>query len=257
MSKSVFGFQGMLSMAKKVLVVDDEKLARDRIVRFISELGYSFEVTEADSGLSALEKINANSPDILFLDIQMPGLNGFELLQQLENRPFKIIFQTAYDEYAIQAFDENALDYLLKPYTQERFKAAVDKAIESVQQDQRLRDLEKQLLKRDGYLTRISVRTGDKIHLVEISEVHSFVSKDHYTCIYTNSAEFITELSLTYLEDRLDPNQFLRCHRNNIVCAKKIQKVGTGANMVIQMPGGLELPVSRQNRKVLMDKIKV
>ncbi|MGZ6432723.1 MAG: LytR/AlgR family response regulator transcription factor [Pseudobdellovibrionaceae bacterium] len=92
-------------MFKKVLIVDDEKLAKDRILRFLTELGYPFEVTEADSELSALRKIRESPPDILFLDIQMPGLSGLELLQQIEHRPFKIIFQTAYDEYAIQAFN--------------------------------------------------------------------------------------------------------------------------------------------------------
>jgi two-component system LytT family response regulator len=243
-------------VVKKVLVVDDEKLARDRIARFISELGYPFQVIESDSGLSALEKINECHPDILFLDIQMPGLNGFELLQQLEHRPFKIIFQTAHDEYAIQAFNENASDYLLKPYTKDRFKAAVDKSLNSLQQDQRLKDLEKEFRKRDGYLSRISVRQGGKIHLVNVSEIHCLVSKDHYTCIYTGDAEFVSDLSLTHLEERLNADKFLRCHRNNIVCLEKIQKVGTGSNMTVQVACGLELPVSRQNRQVLLERIK-
>lgn len=243
-------------MDKKVLVVDDEKLARDRIIRFISELGYSFEVAEADSGLTALEKISENKPDILFLDIQMPGLNGFELLQQIEHRPFKIIFQTAYDEFAIQAFNENASDYLLKPYTKERFKTAVDKSLVSIQNDQRLLDLEKEFRKRDGYLDRISVRKGDKIHLVDVSDVQCFVSKDHYTFIYTGDAEFVSDLSLTHLEARLDSGKFLRCHRNNIVCLDSILHVGTGSNMTVQIACGMELPVSRQNRQVLMERIK-
>lgn len=245
-----------MPLVKKVLVVDDEKLARDRVARFISELGYPFQVAEADSGLSALEKIIENPPDILFLDIQMPGLNGLELLQQIERRPFKIIFQTAYDEYAIQAFNENASDYLLKPYTKDRFKAAVDKSLSSLEQDQRLLELEKEFQKRDGYLSRISVRKGEKIHLVDVSEVHCFVSKDHYTCIYTGDAEFISDLSLTHLEGRLDGNKFLRCHRNNIVCLEKVQKVGTGSNMTVQVACGLELPVSRQNRQILMERIR-
>jgi two-component system LytT family response regulator len=243
-------------VSKRVLIVDDEKLARDRISRFLTELGYNFEISEADSGVAALERIGSAAPDILFLDIQMPGLNGLEVLQQIESRPFKVIFQTAFDEYAIQAFDENACDYLLKPYTKDRFKTAVEKSLSSIQQDQRLDDLEKEFRKRDGYLNRISVRRGDKIRILDVDDIHCFLSQDHYTCIFTADSEYLSDLSLTHLIERLDPDKFIRSHRNNIVNLSKIEKIGTGPNMTVRLLCGQELPVSRQNRLGVTGKLR-
>lgn len=242
-------------MSKRVLIVDDEKLARDRISRFLTELGYEFDISEADSGVTALEKIGSATPDILFLDIQMPGLTGLEVLQQIESRPFKVIFQTAYDEYAIHAFNENACDYLLKPYTKDRFKAAVEKSLSSIQQDQRLFELEKVFRKRDGCLNRISVRQGDKIRILAVDDIHCFLSQDHYTSIFTADAEYLSDLSLTHLIERLDPDKFIRGHRNNIVNLSKIEKIGTGPNMTVHLICGQELPVSRQNRSAFKSKV--
>lgn len=244
-------------MSKQVLIVDDERLARDRIARFILELGYEFKITMAESGLTALEKIKNCAPDILFLDIQMPGLTGIELLQQIELRPFKVIFQTAFDEYAIQAFTESACDYLLKPFSKERFRIAVEKSLASLHQEQRLCELEESFRKKDGYLERISVRKGDKFHLVNVVDVQCFVSRDHYTSIFTADSEFLCDLSLSYLEKRLDPEKFLRCHRNNIVNLAQVQSVTTGANLILRIGLGLELPVSRQNRQILKEKLKL
>ncbi|MGE0528177.1 MAG: LytR/AlgR family response regulator transcription factor [Bdellovibrionales bacterium] len=243
-------------MSKRVLIVDDEKLARDRITRLISELGYDFDISEADSGLAALEKMPSIQPEILFLDIQMPGLTGLEVLQQVEHRPFKIIFQTAYDEYAIQAFDESACDYLLKPYTKDRLKLALERALTSLDQVQRIGELEREFQKRDGYLRRISVRQGDKIRLIEVDEIHCLVSRDHYTFIHTGESEFISDLSLTHLAERLDPEKFLRCHRNNIICLERVDRLAIGANMTVHLLCGLELPVSRSNRQLLQEKIR-
>ncbi|MBK8201182.1 MAG: response regulator transcription factor [Bdellovibrionales bacterium] len=236
-------------MSRTVLVVDDEKLARDRIVRFITEIGYDFEVNEAASGIEALEKIQQVNPDVLFLDIQIPGLSGIEVLQQIETRTFKVIFQTAYDEYAIQAFEKNACDYLLKPFTKDRLKEAIDKAIREIETIQRLSQLEEQFRKRDGHLTRLAAKQGVKTRIIELDDVYCFVSRDHYTCVHIENSEFITDLSLSHLEERLNPERFVRCHRNNIVSLAKVESVVSGDNMTIQLANGLKLPVSRQNRQ--------
>lgn len=239
-------------MSKRVLIVDDEKLARDRISRFITELDYDFEVVEAESGIEALAKIKSGEPELLLLDIEMPGLTGVEMLQQIEERPFRVVFQTAYDEYAIRAFEENACDYLLKPFNKERFKEGVDRALADIEKEQKLEELETKFRQRDGYLKRISIRQGGKIKVVDLSDVHCFVSRDHYTCVYTSEFEHICDLSLSHLEKRLDPGKFIRCHRNNIIRIDQVRSVGVGENMTVQLPNDMILPVSRSNR----DRVK-
>lgn len=242
-------------VSKKVLIVDDEKLARDRLARFLGELNYPFEIQQANSGLSALEKIKEDMPDILFLDIQMPGLNGFELLQNLEKRPCHIIFQTAFDEYAIKAFEENASDYLLKPFTKDRLKTSVEKALGSIERQERLLALEREVSKRNGYLNRISVRVGGKLNLVEAADIQYLISQDHYTILHTTNGEFVSELSLTHLESRLDPREFLRCHRSCIVKLSQVKSLNCGTNMSVSLSEGVELPVSRTNRKTMLERL--
>ncbi len=238
-------------MSKKVLIIDDEKLARDRIVRFISDLNFGFNVIQAASGVEGLIKIKTEKPDLLLLDIEMPELNGMEMLQQIEDRPFRVIFQTAYDEYAIQAFKQNACDYLLKPFDKTRFKEAIERALADIENSQKLEELESQLRERDGYLQRISIKQGEKIKIINLGDVHCFVSRDHYTCVYTSDSEYISEVSLTHLQKRLDPKKFIRCHRNNIVCMEQIKSIGVGENMTVKLLNGVELPVSRGNRAKL------
>lgn len=253
--RPAFGFQEHLLMSKRVLVIDDEKLARDRISRFITELNFDFEVIEAESGIDALEKIKNKKPELLLLDIEMPGLTGIEMLQQIEERSFKVIFQTAYDEYAIQAFQENACDYLLKPFNKSRFKEAVDRALADIEIEQKLDNLENKFRERDGYLKRISIRQSGKIKVLELDAVHCFVSQDHYTCIYTTDSEHVCEMSLAHLEKQLDPENFIRCHRNNIVRIDRVQSIGAGENMTIQLPNNMVLPVSRNNRSKVRELI--
>jgi len=234
------------------LIVDDEQLVRNRISRFISKLGFDFKTVEAESGIDALEKITIEKPELVFLDIEMPGFSGIEMLQQIENRPFHIIFQTAYNEYAIQAFEENACDYLLKPFSEVRFKEAVDRALTEIAKEQKLEELENKFRERDGYLKKISIRQGGKIRVLDLEEIHCFVSRDHYTCIYTKDSEYISDMSLTHLEKRLDPRVFVRCHRKNIIRIEQIQSLSVGENMTVRLPNNMVLPVSRGNR----DKVK-
>lgn len=240
-------------MSKRILVVDDEKLARDRIIRFVEELELNFDVIEAESGPEALTKIKSEKPELLLLDMEMPGLTGMEVLQQIEDRPFKIIFQTAYNDYALQAFEENACDYLLKPFNKDRFKEAVERAIAEIEREQKLDALEAKFRERDGYLKRISIRQNGQIKMIDLNEVHCFVSRDHYTCVYTSSSEHISDLSLTHLEKRLDPKRFIRCHRNNIVLIDHIQSIQMGNNMTILLQNSMALPVSRKNRTKVKD----
>ncbi|HEY7544384.1 MAG TPA: response regulator, partial [Blastocatellia bacterium] len=199
----------------RVLIVDDEPLARQRIARYLARRDLQFVIEEAESGVRAVELISEFHPDIVFLDVEMPGLSGLEVLQQFEERPFQIVFETAYDEFAILAFEEHACDYLLKPFTEERFNHALDRALKRSADESRLRALEAKLVERDGHLTRIIVKHGGRTRIVEERDITCFVSRDHYTCVYFDRGrEGLTELSINLLAERLDPRSFIHLHRN-------------------------------------------
>ncbi|MGZ3651977.1 MAG: LytR/AlgR family response regulator transcription factor [Bdellovibrionota bacterium] len=233
-----------------ILIVDDEALARSRIAGFLRDHGLQCKVREAENGIEALEALKCAHTDILFLDVQMPGLTGLEVLGQLEKRNFQVIFQTAFDEHAVKAFEENACDYLLKPFTRDRFRKALEKALSHLGHAPDT-GVESELLKKNGYLSRILVKAGAKSLLVPVSEILAFVSEDHYTTVITAAREFTIDLSLSHLEERLDPAKFQRLHRNNVVAMDCVRAVIGGDNMEVELSTGRKLPVSRNNRKKL------
>ncbi len=237
-------------MRTKVLIVDDEKLARDRLRRFLSEAMPDCKIEESPNGMAALERIKIFKPQIVFLDIQMPGLNGFEVLQQIEERNFQVIFQTAYDEFAIRAFDENACDYLLKPFTIERLKKSLAKALMQ-SGDKALEDLEKKI----PHLERIAIKQNGKTKIIEADLIDYFISRDHYTCIFVGKEESVCDLSLSWLAPRLDPDKFIRIHRNAIVAINRVKAVGSTSDSRIELRDGTLLALSRHNRRILLAKI--
>ncbi len=240
---------------KRILIVDDEPLARQRVVRYVRQLNQDFLLEEAESGLQAVELIQSFQPEIIFLDIEMPGLNGLEVLQQFEQRHFQVIFQTAYDQFAIQAFDENACDYLLKPFTAERLHQALSRALSRVADEKKLRALETRLAERNGYLRQLAVKQGNRMRLLIESELHCFISRDHYTCVYFGEAsqvlEGICDLSLARLAERLDPNKFRQIHRNSIVKIESVVALGRSKDgeVWVELSNGMKLPVSRSNQR--------
>ncbi|MCI0525556.1 MAG: response regulator transcription factor [Acidobacteria bacterium] len=247
------------------MIVDDEALARQRVARYLRQSGQDLLIEEAESGIEAVEKIREFHPDIVFLDVEMPGLNGFEVLQQFDERPFHVIFQTAYDQFAIRAFEEHACDYLLKPFTAERLSKALMRALDQAADEERLRALEAQLATRDGgksYLRRLTVRQGLKLRIVETPDIVCFVSRDHYTCVYFNDGgaqrEGLCDLSLARLAERLDPAEFQPLHRNNIARVPAIVSMARSreGELVVEMSNGMRLPVSRSHRKKLRVLVK-
>lgn len=240
---------------KHILIVDDELLARQRVARYVRQFKQEFLIEEAESGLRAVELIQSFQPEIVFLDIEMPGLNGFEVLQQFEQRPFQVIFQTAYDQFAIQAFEENACDYLLKPFTVERLHQALARALNHVADEKKLRALETRLTERNGYLRQLTVKQGNRLRLVTEPEIYCFVSRDHYTCVHfgdaAQSLEGICDLSLARLAERLDPNKFRQIHRNSIVRIASIIGLGKSRDgeVWVELSNGMKLPVSRSNQR--------
>ncbi len=239
----------------KILVVDDELLSRKKIRRFIEQRPETFEVFEASNGIEALNLIEEKNPDIVFLDIEMPEMNGMDLVQTIGKPNFKLIFQTAYSEFAVEAFEKNALDYILKPFNEERFNQALDKGLSGMTTSQQLTGLTDTLTKDDVYLTKVVVKRGMKNTLIPVDDVMWFKSENHYTYVCTKDFEYIYTEPLKDLIVKLNPNQFIQVHRNAIVNAQYIKDIIQGDNMKLVLDNGTEVQVSRSNKKVIKERI--
>ncbi len=235
----------------RILVVDDERLARGKIARHLREFPRPFAVTEAKNGLEALAMIQERAPDIVFLDVEMPGLSGFDLLRQLVEVPFQVIFQTAFDEFAVRAFEENACDYLLKPFTADRLHKALARALARTAPPGGA-----VAAASAAFLDRITVRQGRELLVLPVDEIHCFVSRDHYTCVHTDAGEFLIELSLNHLETHLDPAAFERLHRNAPVRAAAIKALSAGPASRATLVNGMQVDVSRAHRQIAKKIVK-
>jgi DNA-binding LytR/AlgR family response regulator len=251
--------ESRLTEPRRILIVDDEPLARQRLRRYLANAAQPFFIEEADSGLAAVAQIQTFRPDIIFLDVEMPGFSGFEVLQQFNERPFQVVFQTAYDEFAIQAFEENACDYLLKPFTEDRFRQALHRVLSRVADEERLKALEDSLAQRQGYLQRLTLKQGSTLRVVESCDISCFISRDHYTCAYlADSREAICDLSLATLLTRLDPQEFQQLHRNNIVRLAALVALTTSRSgeISVTLNNEMNLPVSRRHRQLARHLLK-
>ena len=242
--------------APRFLVVDDEELARTRILQFLSQHYDPATLAEAEDGFDAIEKIKSHQPSIVFLDIEMPELNGFEVLRNIENRNFVVIFQTAFDEFAVKAFEVNACDYLLKPFDDQRLEQAIAKAKERLAASSDSPKQEDQLI--DGYLAdaqryldRFLVKVGNRTKVIMADEIRYFTSESHVTRIFLENIDYAYSNSLTHIEKQIDPRQFLRLHRNNIVKLDQIKTVHHGPNTTVELRDGTKLPVSRERKSRL------
>jgi len=221
----------------KVLIVDDEPLARVRMRKLLLASGKDLEIDEAESADSALGKIKENKPFAVFLDIQMPGKGGFELIEDLEKIPPEdfphIVFATAFDEYAIKAFEKNAIDYLLKPVEQDRLEQTLEKLIaleNSKKQGDNSDNLYEKLKnliesKNEKYLQRLHVKIGDRTLLINIADIVRFESDEKYTAVYTNESRYIIDTPMINLESKLDPKIFVRVHRANLIAVNRIAEI--------------------------------
>ena len=207
-------------MHLRAIIVDDEELARKRLRKMLRDYEEDLEVVgEAENGQDAVDKIEALHPELIFLDVQMPGFDGFEVVRRLRVKPF-IVFTTAYDEYALKAFEENSIDYLLKPIEQKRLDKAVEKlgrvyASSKPQINENVERFLSQLA--SPPLKRLQVKSGDKILLIDTDSITYFEAKDKYTFLHTVDHEHIVEPTLAELEEKLDKLTFVRIHRSLIV----------------------------------------
>jgi two-component system LytT family response regulator len=245
---------------KTILIVDDEKVARTRIVRFLEQFEAtnqcSFKILQAINGVEAINMILDCNPNIVFLDIQMPELNGFDVLQQIENKNFQIIFQTAFDEYAVRAFEESACDYLLKPFNQDRFNKALAKALSYNNPSASLQKLTESLQQSHCFFEKIVYKKGGKVLFINTNEIICFKSQDHYTSAFTKNGEYIIDYSIAYLSKVLNPKKFFRCHRSCIVSIDYVQAVGSAKESIIELSGGIKIPVSRNHRSALLKRLQ-
>lgn len=234
---------------KKVVIVDDESSGRKLIKEYLEDHKDLIIMGEANNGVDAIKLINEFKPDLVFMDIQMPGLTGFDVLEHLEELPH-IIFSTAYDQYALKAFEVHAVDYLLKPYTKERFTTAIHK-ISAIKNLVPL--AEDHIQQKKEYPDRIIVQKGSKYVTLATQDIYYIEAYGDYSKIHSAEAVFISNHGISVLEEKLNPKDFLRIHRSTIVHLPKIEEVNRyGKSYLIKLLNQTELKVSRG----YADKIK-
>jgi len=238
--------------AKKIsaIIVDDEELARKVILKYLEAFPQIEVVAECENGFTGLKAIGKYKPQLLFLDIQMPKINGFELLELLDEQPL-IIFSTAHDNFAISAFEHSAVDYLLKPYSQNRFDIAVNKAIEklgpSVSIKNGLSALGDQIAGSPEMLNRIVVKTGTRVDVIPVTDIDYIEAADDYVEINSKNGCYIKQKTMRFFEDHLDPELFVRVHRSFIVSIHQISKLEPYSkdSYIIILKNGKEINVSK------------
>lgn len=209
----------------RIIIVEDEEPARDLLKRYLSASTNIEIIGEFADGFEAAKAINSLKPDLVLLDIQLPRLTGFEILEIIEH-PAAIIFTTAYDEYALKAFERNAVDYLLKPFSRDRFLQALERAKErmAAKSAPNLETLAENLTPNEP-LNRIVVKTGKAIQVVPIEQIEMIEASDDYVSIYTNQERFVKKQTMKYFEERLNPETFIRTHRSYIVNITQIASI--------------------------------
>lgn len=238
------------------LIVDDERLARKELVSLLSEYPHIEIVGEAINADDAFAKIQELKPDLLFLDIQMPGKSGFDLLEMLDSVP-KVIFTTAYDEYALKAFEVNALDYVLKPIQPERLNDALKKLSKSNEQEGKPPAAEQK--DKLGLNDQVFVKDGDKCWFVRLSDVRLFESDGNYIKVYFEQFKPMIHKSLNALDERLDDRTFFRASRKHIINLNWVENIETWFNggLMVQLKGGEKVEVSRRQAAKFKDMMSL
>lgn len=230
-------------MLIKAIIIDDERPARAELKKLLLAFPEIEVLDEAQNSREAIEKINLHSPDLIFLDIQMPGKNGFELLSELMSTP-KVIFTTAFDEYALKAFEVNALDYLLKPIDTKRLAEAIQKLSLQITLQSAQKESKTVLTENEQFF----VKDGEKCWFVKLADVRLFESAGNYAKVYFEEYKPLILKSLNALEERLDEHHFFRVNRKHIVNLKWIAKIEPYFNggLLLELKNGDKIEVSRR-----------
>ncbi len=249
-------------MVIRALIVEDEPLARQTLRDFAGEVDWLEVVGEAADGLTAVRLIDKLRPDLVLLDVQMPELSGLEVLSRVKHEP-SVVFTTAYDAYAVTAFELEALDYLLKPFGRGRFQAAMErvrrqleKANEQDDEAATVSQRATRALQNNVPLTRLFVRHKDHVLPVNTNDISRFVAEDDYVRVYANNSSYLIHLTLSELETRLDGTRFCRAHRSVIVNLDFVERVEPhDRRLLLHLRDGSEVLASRAGSQALRELI--
>jgi two-component system, LytTR family, response regulator len=212
----------------KAIIIDDEQLARDLIRSFLLAHPSIQLIGECSDGFEGMKTIQELKPDLIFLDIQMPKITGFEMLELIEDPPV-VIFTTAYNEFAIKAFEMNAVDYLLKPFSRDRFSKALEKAEEKCKHKEEDQKKLKELVNNNIYpsekIERILVKTGSKIKIIPVNDLQYLEAQDDYVMLYIKEGKYLKQQTMKFFEAHLDPSLFVRIHRSYIVNINEVVQI--------------------------------
>ena len=244
----------------RAIIIDDERLARKELNHLLKNYPEIEIVDQAVNADDALEKIKKRNPDLIFLDIQMPGKTGFELLEDLDKVP-KVIFTTAYDEFATRAFDVNALDYLLKPIQEERLRDTIAKvlAVEASALSERAREDTLEVKQSLGVNDQVFVKDGERCWFISLKEIRLFESDGNYIKVYFNNFKPMIHKSLNALDEKLDERSFFRASRKYIINLSWIETIDTWFNggLLVQLKGGEKVEVSRRQAARFKEKMSL
>ncbi len=232
----------------RTIIIDDERLAREELKLLLKDYHEIDIIDEAKNGEEAIEKIKALKPDLIFLDISMPEMNGFEILKQLEEIP-KVIFVTAFDEYAIKAFEVNALDYVMKPVDPARLDESIQKL--NLKEEDFTSQFEGAISRKDRALTltdSVFIKDGEKCWFIELSKVRMLESDGNYVKVYFDNFRPLVLRSLNSFEERLDPDHFFRANRKFIINLKWISQIENWFNggLQVELREGEKIEISRR-----------
>ena len=231
----------------RIVIVDDEPLARAVVREFAERLGVQV-VAECGNGFEAVKAVSELAPDLMFLDVQMPKLNGFEVLELL-GRSVPVVFTTAYDQYALKAFEVHAIDYLMKPFSEERFAEALSRARArlSAKEEMPIEDLVNAARPRTGPVERVLIRDGSQVHVLPVEKIDFVEAQDDYVCFKSEGKDYLKDQTMGALEAQLDPSRFVRIHRSFLLNIERIARVELYAkdSRVAILRDGRRLPVSR------------
>jgi two-component system LytT family response regulator len=233
----------------KAMIIDDEPLARSIVKEYLQGFERIQVAQECSDGFEGIKAIQQHRPDLIFLDIQMPKINGFEMLELIEQPP-AVIFTTAFDEYALKAFETHAVDYLLKPFSKERFQKAVEKFIDQSATQQQKKNTENLLQSPSelaGQTERVVVKIAGKIRIIPIPSIQYFEAADDYVKIHTNEGSFLKNKTMAFFESTLSADQFVRIHRSYIINVQEITRIEPyeKENHLAILRSGAKIPVSQ------------
>jgi two-component system LytT family response regulator len=247
--------------ATKIIIVEDERPARDLLRTYMEEFTDLEIIGEYDNGFDGLKAINEFKPDAIILDVQMPKLTGFELLEVLDHQP-EVIFTTAYDQFAIRAFEKNAVDYLLKPFSKVRFKEAISRLnmrLEAnkggLKEKSGIERIRQHFAESDEKLHRVVIKKSGKIQVISTNDIIYLEAEDDYVMIHTNEGRYLKQQTMKYFEQHLDNQQFVRVHRSFIVNISRIERIEPyeKSNFVLILNDGFKVPVSRSGMQLLKE----